>query len=571
MKRIMKNRIKFAFLAFALLFSWSCTDLEEQVLDESLTGNVSEDEIVTSVVAPAYSTLPDLFLHTHLFCVQEVSSDEGILPYRGGKDWYDGGVFYELHKHECLPENAKLRDTWNDLTLSISKCVSAIITLTPMAETDASAKTFLAEVRGLRAYYNMVVLDLWGIAFQKDDPNELSVILRGSDAVDYIRNELEAVLSDLKTDVGPGRLTQGGAYALLTRLYMNAAVWRDPYSTNFDFTAADMDKVIEYSTKVINDYDYALSAEYFSSFDNDNHTNKELIFAIDQRPDLSSSHNRMCYWSMSGHFYGNPLYPDGDGTDGAAITQEFYQSWVDAYGDVDPADADCRFFWERLIIPEDSTIAAEDFKLNRGIYRGLQYGLQNDGHKQPFHVDEEGEYYIGPVKDYRRVGEGQTPYVDYKLQVDFTAEGSDYDKGYRVEKYEWSSQSTNGTNKGEADLVILRLADMYLMRAEAKLHKGDAAGALNDVNFVRASRTARPDVTPPPLAEINLDLLYRERGFEFYWEHQRRTDMIRFGKYEDPLIEKTNSDPKKRLFPIPQTAIDGSSAFEGFLVQNDSY
>ncbi|MCG6187285.1 RagB/SusD family nutrient uptake outer membrane protein [Maribellus maritimus] len=565
----MKNKIKFTILSLALLFNWSCTDLEEQVLDESLTGSVSEDEIVTSVVAPVYSNLSTLFLHTHLFCLQIISSDEGILPARGGKDWYDGGVFYQLHEHECLPTNAKIRDTWNDLTLMLSRSVSAIATLTPLAKTDATAKTFLAEVRGMRAYYNMLMLDLWGIAFQKDDPNELSVVLRGGDAVEYIRDEFEAVIGDLKTDVGPGRLTQGGAYALLTRLYMNAAVWRDPYATSFDFTDADMDKVIEYSSKVINDYDYTMSSEYFACFDNDNHTNSELIFAIDQRPDLSTSHNRMCYWSMSGSFYGNPLYPDGDGTDGGAITQEFYQSWVDAYGDVDPADADCRFFWERLVIPEDSTISAEDFKLNRGIYRGLQYGLQNAGHKQPFFVDEEGEYYIGPVKDVRRAA--ADAYVDYLLEVDFTAEGSDYNRGYRVEKYEWSSVSTNGTNKGEHDLVIVRLADMYMLRAEAKLQKGDDSGALADVNFVRASRTARPEVTPPPLTELNLDILYRERGFEFYWEHQRRTDMIRFGKYEDPLIEKTNSDVEKRLFPIPQTAIDGTSIVEGYLVQNDGY
>ncbi len=47
--------------------------------------------------------------------------------------------------------------------------------------------------------------------------------------------------------------------------------------------------------------------------------------------------------------------------------------------------------------------------------------------------------------------------------------------------------------------------------------------------------------------------------------------MIRFEKYEDPLIEKTNNDVKKRLFPIPQTAIDGSSALDGFLVQNEGY
>lgn len=569
MKNQMKNTIKLAILTLAMLFSWSCTDLEEQVLDESLSGSVSEDEIITSVVAPAYALLPRLFLHTHLFCLQIISSDEGILPARGGKDWYDGGVFYQLHQHECLPTNNKIKDTWNDLTLLLSRSVSAIETLTPMAETDGTAKTFLAEVRGMRAYYNMLMLDLWGLSFQKEDPNELSIVLRRNDAVEYIRSELEAVVGDLRTDVGPGRLTQGAAYALLTRLHMNAPVWRDPYSTNFDFTAADMDKVIEYSTKVINDYDYKMSEEYFECFANENHTNKELILAIDQRPDMSESHNRMCYWSMSGHFYGNPLFPNGDGTDGGAITQEFYQSWVDAYGDVDPAEADCRFWWERLIVPEDSTIAAEDFKLNRGIYRGLQIGLQNDGHKQPFKVDAEGEYYLGPMRDYRRAA--ADAYVDYLLEIDFTAEGSDYNRGYRVQKYEWSSVSTNGTNKGEHDLVIVRLADMYMLRAEAKLHKGDVSGALADVNFVRASRTARPEVTPPALSEMNLDILFRERGFEFYWEHQRRTDMIRFGKYEDPLIEKTNNDVRKRLFPIPQTAIDGTSVVEGYLVQNESY
>ena len=566
----MKNKIKISILAIAMLFSGSCTDLVEVVLDESLSGTVSEDEIVTSVVAPAYGNLSRLFLHTHLFCLQIISSDEGILPARGGKDWYDGGVFYQLHQHECLPTNAKIRDTWGDLTKMLSRCSSAIEALTPMAEAgDASARVFLAEVRGLQAYYNMLCLDLWGLAFQKEDPQELSVVLRGDDALEFIRSELEAVVGELKTDVGPGRLTQGGAYALLTRLHINAAVWRDPYSTDFGFTDADMDKVIEYSSKVISDYDYALSPEYFEIFSNDNHTNKELIFAIDQRPDLSSSHNRMCYWSMSGSFYGNPLYPNGDGTDGGAITQEFYEMWEDAYAPVDPADADCRFWWERLIMPADSTIALEDFKLNRGIYRGLQIGLQNAGRKQPFFVDEDGEYYLGPIIDIR--GVGSEAFIEYLLEVDYTAKGADYNAGYRVQKYDWSRVSTNGTSNGEHDLVIVRLADMYMLRAEAKLRKGDAAGALADVNLVRASRTARPAVTPPALSEMTLDILFRERGFEFYWEHQRRTDMIRFLKYEDPLIEKTNSDVHKRLFPIPQTAIDGTSIVEGYLVQNDSY
>jgi starch-binding outer membrane protein, SusD/RagB family len=38
MKSDMKNILKFGLLTFALLFSWSCTDLEEQILDESLVG-----------------------------------------------------------------------------------------------------------------------------------------------------------------------------------------------------------------------------------------------------------------------------------------------------------------------------------------------------------------------------------------------------------------------------------------------------------------------------------------------------------------------------------------------------
>ncbi len=564
----MKNTIKSALLAFILLFSWNCTDLEEQILDESLSGGASESDLVRNSVAPAYALLPDFFLHTKYFPVQQISTDEAILPYRGGRDWGDNGIYIELHQHTYTPAHRNIRDCWNGLTTMISRTVSAINTLTPLAGSDAEAKVFLAEVRGLRAYYNMITLDLWGLAFKKEDPAVVSEILRGNDAVEYIRSEFEAVVKDLRTDVGPGRLTQGGVYGLLARLHLNAAVWRDPYAASFNFAPADMDKVIEYTNLVINSGQYTLSPEYFAIFNNDNHTNKELVFAVDQRPDLNG-HNRMSYFSMSDNFYGNPLYPKGNGTDGPAITPDFYQSWVQANGSVDPAQADARFFWERMVIPADSAIAANAFEVNRGIYRGQQYGLQNTGRQLPFIQTADGRYKIGKIRDWRRAE--ANAYVDFIEQINFTAEGSNYNTGYRVEKYQWSKSSDDGRNKGEADFVIIRLADLYMMRAEAKLRKGDAAGALADVNLVRASRTARPAVTPKPLAQMTADILFRERGFEFYWEHQRRTDMIRFGKYEGTWVEKTNNDKNKRLFPIPQTAIDGASDNEGYLVQNQGY
>jgi hypothetical protein len=312
---------------------------------------------------------------------------------------------------------------------------------------------------------------------------------------------------------------------------------------------------------------YQLSPEFFEIFDDENHTNKELIFAVDQRPDLNG-HNRMAYFSLSGDMFPLPNFPNANGTDGPAITSDFYRSWVQAYGTTDPA-RDARFFKENLVIPVDSFIAGDKFEINRGILRGQQYGLITSRYGQPFERGPNGTYKIGKLRNITRADKNKL--VIHTEMIDFTTAGSGYSTGYRVEKYEFSKLSDSGRNKGQADIIILRYADIYMMRAEAKLRKGDATGALADVNIVRASRTARPAQTPPPLTQMTTDILFRERGFEFYWEHQRRTDMIRFGKYEGTWTEKTDNDVKKRLFPIPQSAIDGASANKGYLVQNAGY
>ncbi len=561
----MKKSIFFLSFFVLLATSNSCTDLAEVILDESSATGLSDREAAEGIIAPVYALLPTIFQHTRYFALQEISTDEAILPYRGGTDWGDNGIYLEMHQHNYRSTDPNIRNTWNSLLTSISRAVTAINVLP--TNTDPSAALYLAEARGMRAYYSLLTLDLFGVVFVKDNLGEASTILRGADAVSWIETELLAVEPLLSTEVGPGRLTRGGAWGLLARLHLNAAVYRDPYAANFNFSAEDMDKVIDYTDRIINSGQYQLAPDYFSIFDADNYTNPELIFVVDQRAELNG-HNRMAYFSLAGDHYPLPQFPNANGTDGPGITSDFYQTWVSAYGSEDPS-IDPRFYQQNISIytnPGDSCVAASDFKIDRGILRGQQYGLiRTNG---VFETCADGRLRIGPLFNNSR-SRPDLP-VDFTEKIDFTVEGSNYSSGYRVEKYEFSPKSASGRNFGDHDIVILRLADVYLMRAEAKLRKNnDASSALSDVNTVRGSRTA---TTPPPaLNSMSIDLLYRERGFEFYWEMLRRSDMIRFGKYEDTWTEKTNSDPRKRLFPIPQTAIDGASNLPGYLIQNEGY
>lgn len=562
----MKNKIFILLLVIgAISMTQSCTKLKETVLDESSVTGLTDKQIADGTIAPVYAQLPNIYLHTNLFSLQEISTDEAILPYRGGTDWGDNGIYLSLHRHETTSTDPNVRSTWNLIMQSLSRSVTAINSL--QTNKDPNAKLYIAEARGMRVFYNMLSLDLFGIIFVKEDVGETSKIVRGDEAVEYLKKELLDIEPVLDNTTGPGRLTKAGVWGLLAKLHLNAAVYRDRYAPTFSFKPEDMDKVIEYSNRIIATGQFALSTDYWAIFGNNNHDNKEHIFAIDQRADLNG-HNRMSYFSLSGDQFPLPAYPGANGTDGPSITPDFYRSWANAYAPVDPANADPRFTKKNIIVDPitgEACYAEADYNIDRGILRGQQYGLQRVN--GVFVKCPDGKFKVGKLYNVTR-SKPTTPVI-HTESVDFTTAGSDYSTGFRVEKYEFSKKSQSGRNFGEADISIIRLADVYLMRAEAKLRKGDAASALTDVNAVRTARSASGVGTP--LASIDLNLLFRERGFELYWEMHRRTDMIRFGKYEGTWTEKTNADTKKRIFPIPQTAIDGASNLPGYLKQNEGY
>lgn len=105
-----------------------------------------------------------------------------------------------------------------------------------------------------------------------------------------------------------------------------------------------------------------------------------------------------------------------------------------------------------------------------------------------------------------------------------------FTEGIAVKKFT-NKTSTGGVGKNlthvDTDFPLFRLADAYLMYAEAVLRggSGDATAALGYVNALRKRAGAKE------FASITLNDILDERGRELFWEAHRRTDLIRFNKF----------------------------------------
>jgi hypothetical protein len=75
---------------------------------------------------------------------------------------------------------------------------------------------------------------MWGLAFKKADPLVPSEVLRGKDAIEYIKAELLAIEPVLDNTTGTGRITQAAVQGLLARVYLNYGVYTNIY-TNATF------------------------------------------------------------------------------------------------------------------------------------------------------------------------------------------------------------------------------------------------------------------------------------------------------------------------------------------------
>lgn len=112
------------------------------------------------------------------------------------------------------------------------------------------------------------------------------------------------------------------------------------------------------------------------------------------------------------------------------------------------------------------------------------------------------------------------------------------------------------------DVIIFRLAEQYLIRAEARANRQNVSGALSDLNIIRRRANISEIVDVASTQEL-LNLIADERRVELALEPHRWFDLIRTGKAESVLGIKTY----QTIFPIPYNDIQADKD----LVQNDNY
>ncbi|WP_370896706.1 RagB/SusD family nutrient uptake outer membrane protein [Chryseobacterium gossypii] len=579
------NKILFSILTLALI---GCTDLDEKVIDEVLgSESLANPE---SALAAAYGQLGDgTFVdHGSVFALQEYSTDEALLPTRGS-DWGDGGKWRAIHEFTWDANSDVVKTTWDQLNFGITKSLTAIRSI---EKSNVSNKAlFLAEAKGLLAFYTYTTIDLFGQAPYRDpgDINAPIQVRKAETTIDELITEVEGLipdLADIKTqNTHAGRFTKQAAYALLADMYLNRAVLKNKTASTFNFTeqavngsGTDMDKVIEYSSQLINSGFFSLESNYFHNFDINNDTSKEMIFTIVQKKNSNrNADNDLAYMSMERI---QKPSPDNRGTNASCITPEFYYSWNGNHEDPRfhryyQYDDGTWFKNDGTDVSVPSTSKVEGtgkpwFHFNRGLQVGQQYGpkiLSNGS----FDMTPDGR-----IKVYKLFTEKNTT-----LAADFTPElnfdnpsesvftQAQINRGVRVFKFEFDPGYGNNGTSG-VDIPLYRLGGIYMMRAEAYFRNGNITAALADVNKLRTSRTREALFNNAPgvaIASLDATKLYNEIGYELYWEMYRRKAMIRFGKFDLPGTVKPASQPYRRIFPIPQATLDATKE----LSQNPGY
>ena len=536
----MKYTYKLFTICFALLTVSACTDLDEVLIGEvNSSFNGTEPSFGTfdgggsgpaDAVSSAYNELRNAGSANHggYWSVNSVSSDEMAITQKGG-DWYDGGIWINMHRHTFTSTNGPIKDAWNQQYAAIGACNTAL------ADGGLNADQ-VAQVRALRAFFYFRLLDMYGRVKIVTTPGVDAPQATRAAVYDFVESELLASLgissvsmamdltsSPLGTSRDAYRINQFAALGILSKLYLNAEVYTG--TAMYSEAAIAAGYVIDNGGYMLCDTGCSKPNEGRRpsvATDPENLEGYAAVFAPNNQG------NPEIIWSIA---YDNVTGPNMN----FAQMSLHYSS---------------QFTWNLQSQPWNGYSALEDF------YNS--YDVADKRKAANFIIGAQSDYEGSVILDYAATG-GDLE-LTYTAAIDELEPNASRKGGARLGKFSFRQGQLDNMDN---DFPIIRLGELYLIRAEGNARAaGDWSLAATDVNTLRA----RAGV--PAMSGITADSFLAERGREMFMEVTRRQDLIRFGKWGSSWWEKNNSDVHRTVFPIPQEQIDASN---GTLTQNTGY
>lgn len=498
----LKNLKVLALGFFLLVAGNACTDLDEERFSEISQADADAIEKAQAdpgkIMESAYIKVGGFGGHGGIFSMQEISTDEMMIPQRGG-DWFDGGFWLRTHRHEFGSDIPGLNGTWSMLYSTIAVC-NRYIARTPIILPDKAGE-MVPELRALRALCYFYLCDMFGnVPLIKTFPGILdeAVTKPRTEIYAFIESELNAAAPALSKNNTYGRINYWTAKAILAKLYLNAQVYKG---------SAELDKCLAACDEIINSGKYSLEANYFDNFSPTNQNSKENIFVIPYDEVTRQGFNLP---QMTLHYASQATFKLRDQPwNGYCSLQEFYNSY----------DADDK--------RRESLIAGPQFAAD-GVTRLEDQGAEsNDPDGKPLNYTPEiNEHFPNALRQ----------------------------AGARIGKFRFKEGATPNIDN---DYPLFRLGDIILTKAEVLWRKNAAdATALTLVNQIRTRAGAKA------LTSLTADNLLAERGRELFAESWRRNDMIRFGKFfkkYDKFKLLDNEAACKGLFPIPLSQLNANT------------
>ena len=533
----MKQRAAVMVSAAILTGLAGCMDLNEDVISGLTPGAYGTEAAFQALVNATYEPLRSFWAQERGFTLTEFGTD----IYTKGAD--GSYKFVNDYTTQLNPTVDYFTNTWNDFYRAINTA-NAALGQASIVQMDSTLKVKrVAEVRFLRALYYFYLVQMFGplhITLQEVTAPTTEAHRSPVDSVyNVILDDLtyaEAKLPGVQQDYG--RATKGAAQHLLAKVYLTRQ--RDPDSTADEAAkrqVGDFANAADYAQRAINSGLYQLLPRFGDVFAFQNERNAEVIWSVQYTADpltTGPGNTGHLYFLMEYDVLPGMLRDIANGRPFKRFRPTtFFLGLYDRTKD-SRYEAQFRRVWyanNLTTIPRDSTGA-------------LKFQL---GDTAVYVSTTDADTVLAKTRPYR-------VYTPKTYSNRIFPSLNKFDDPFRL--------SVNET-RGSRDYLLFRLAETYLIAAEALLRDGRPDQGLPYINAVRrrAAIPGQEAAMQLTLAQLTLGEILNERARELAGETMRWFDLVRTHtllsrvKAYNPDA-KNNIQPFHALRPIPQTQID---------------